>query len=66
QNGKKVTETILYPTPNAAAKELMPDSYKKNPVIYPPADKLAKCEYAKLNPDIQPLYEEAFTRVRAS
>jgi spermidine/putrescine transport system substrate-binding protein len=66
ENGKKLTETILYPTPNAAAKALMPDTYKKNPVIYPPADLLAKCEYAKYSPDNQPLYEEAFTRVRAS
>jgi spermidine/putrescine transport system substrate-binding protein len=63
---KKITETILYPTPNAAAKALMPDSYKDNPVIFPPADVLAKCEYAKFNPELQPLYEEAFTRVRAS
>ena len=66
QNGKKLTETILYPTPNAAAKALMPDAYKNNPVIYPPAAALAKCEYAKFNAEIQPLYEEAFTRVRAS
>jgi spermidine/putrescine transport system substrate-binding protein len=66
QNGKKLTDTILYPTPNAAAKALMPDSYKNNPVIYPPADILAKCEYAKFNAELQPLYEEAFTRVRAA
>jgi len=64
--GKKITETILYPTPNAAAKALMPEDYKNNPVIFPPADLLAKCEYAKFNPELQPLYEEAFTRVRAS
>ena len=63
---KKITETILYPTPNAAAKALMPEDYKNNPVIFPPADVLAKCEYAKFNPELQPLYEEAFTRVRAS
>ncbi|MFN7030138.1 MAG: PotD/PotF family extracellular solute-binding protein [Sphingopyxis sp.] len=63
---KKITETILYPTPNAAAKALMPDSYKDNPVIFPPADVLAKCEYAKFNEKLQPLYEEAFTKVRAS
>ncbi len=66
EEGKKITETILYPTPNAAAKDLMPDDYKNNAAIFPPADQLAKCEYAKFRPDIQPLYEEAFTRVRAS
>lgn len=66
QAGKKITEEILYPTPNAAAKALMPDSYKKNPVIFPPADLIAKCEYAKYRKDMQPLYEEAFTRIRAA
>jgi len=64
--GKKITETILYPTPNDAAKALMPEDYKNNPVIFPPADILAKCEYAKFNPELQPKYEEAFTRVRAA
>jgi spermidine/putrescine transport system substrate-binding protein len=64
--GKKITETILYPTPNAAAKALMPDDYKNNPVIFPAAELLAKCEYAKFNPELQPLYEEAFTRIRAA
>jgi len=64
--GKKITETILYPTPNAAAKALMPDSYKNNQAVFPAAEVLAKCEYAKFNPELQPKYEEAFTRVRAS
>ena len=44
----------------------MPETYKSNPVIFPAADVLAKCEYAKFNPELQPLYEEAFTRVRAA
>ena len=64
--GHGITKTILYPTPNAAAKALMPDSYKNNPVVFPPAAALAKCEYARFRPDVQPLYEEAFTRVRAA
>lgn len=64
--GKKISETILYPTPNAAAKALMPADYKDNPVIFPAADQLAKCEYAAYNPKLQPLYEEAFTRIRAA
>ncbi len=64
--GKKITETILYPTPNEAARELMPDTYKKNPVIFPPSDILVKCEYAAYNAKLQPLYEEAFTRIRAA
>jgi spermidine/putrescine transport system substrate-binding protein len=65
QAGKKITETILYPTPNAAAKALMPAAYKDNKVVFPPADRLAKCEYAKFNATLQPLYEEAWTKVKA-
>ena len=64
--GKKITETILYPTPNAAAKALMPAEYSNNPVIFPPADRLSLCEYASYNETLQPLYEEAFTRIRAA
>ena len=66
ETGKKITEKILFPTPNAAAKALMPNDYKNNPVVFPPADRLAKCEYAAYNGKLQPLYEEAFTRVRAA
>jgi spermidine/putrescine transport system substrate-binding protein len=64
--GKKITETILYPTPNDAAKALMPDDYKNNTVIFPPADVLARCEYAKFNQELQTKFEGAFTRVRAA
>ena len=64
--GQKITTTIQYPTPNAAAKALMPDTYKNNPVVFPPKALLDKCEYARFRADIQPLYEEAFTRVRAA
>ncbi|MDE2437445.1 MAG: spermidine/putrescine ABC transporter substrate-binding protein [Sphingomonadales bacterium] len=63
---RRISETILFPTPNAAARALMPDDYKNNPVIFPPAAQLAKCEYATYRPDMQAAYEEAFRRVRAS
>ena len=43
--GAEISKTILYPTPNAAAKALMPASYRDNLAIFPPADILAKCEY---------------------
>jgi spermidine/putrescine transport system substrate-binding protein len=65
--GKKITETILYPTPNRAARDLMPDSYKNNHVIYPPADVMAKCEYGAFEGDERArLYEEIFTRISAA
>jgi spermidine/putrescine transport system substrate-binding protein len=64
--GKKISETIQYPTPNAAARDLMPKEYKENPVIFPPTEIMQKCEYAAYNEKLQPLYEEAFTRLRAA
>jgi spermidine/putrescine transport system substrate-binding protein len=65
--GKKISETILYPTPNAAAKALMPESYRNNPAIFPPADVMAKCEYGAFEgAEKASLYEEVVTRVRAA
>lgn len=65
--GKGISETIQYPTPNAAAKALMPAAYRDNPVIFPPADILAKSDYAKyVNEDLSRRYEEIITRVRAA
>jgi spermidine/putrescine transport system substrate-binding protein len=65
--GKKITETILYPTPNGAARDLMPESYRANPVIFPPADVMAKCEYGAFEGDDRSRrYEEIFTRISAA
>lgn len=67
QAGAEISKTILYPTPNAAAKALMPDDYRNNPVIFPPADILAKCEYGAFEgAEKAQLYEEVMTRVRAA
>ena len=64
--GKGITEAIQYPTPNIATKALMGAEYANNKAIFPPADLLAKCEYAKFRPDMQPLYDQGLTRVKAS
>lgn len=67
QAGAAISKTILYPTPNAAAKALMPDDYKNNPVIFPSAEQLAKCEYGAFEgAERAQLYEEVITRVRAA
>jgi spermidine/putrescine transport system substrate-binding protein len=64
--GAEISKTILYPTPNAAAKALMPDDYKNNTVIFPPADVLAKCEYANFEgAEKAQMFEEAMTKVKA-
>ena len=65
--GAEISEAILYPTPNAAAKALMPDDYKNNPVIFPPPEAMAKCEYGAFEgAEKASVYEELITRVRAA
>jgi len=65
--GQKITEEIQYPTPNAAVAELMGDAYKNNPVIFPPADVMAKSEYGAFEGDEKAReYEEIFTRISAA
>jgi spermidine/putrescine transport system substrate-binding protein len=65
--GKKITEEIQYPTPNAAVRDLMPDSYKNNPVIFPAADLMAKSEYGAFEGDEKARqFEEIFTRISAA
>ncbi|MGB3035898.1 MAG: spermidine/putrescine ABC transporter substrate-binding protein [Methyloceanibacter sp.] len=65
--GAAISQTIKYPSPNAAAVALMPASYKDNPVIFPPAEIMAKCEYPSyLGADFTRLLDEAMTRLRAA
>ncbi|MBO9708704.1 MAG: spermidine/putrescine ABC transporter substrate-binding protein [Caulobacter sp.] len=67
QAGAEIAKTILYPTPNLAAKALMPADYRDNPVIFPSAQALAKCEYGAFQgAERESLYEEVVTRVRAA
>ncbi|WP_240006192.1 ABC transporter substrate-binding protein [Pseudaquidulcibacter saccharophilus] len=65
--GAEITKTILYPTPNDAAKALMDDGYKTNTIIFPPADQMKNCEYGKyLGDKYAQDIEAAMNRVRAS
>jgi spermidine/putrescine transport system substrate-binding protein len=65
--GAELSRTILYPSPNAASTALMPASYRDNPVIFPPADRLARCEYAIYEgPGQAARFDEAVTRIRAA
>ena len=66
QVGADISKTILYPTPNEAAKALMDDSFKKNPIIFPPAELMAKCEYGQYKgSEVAQAMEAAMTKVRA-
>jgi spermidine/putrescine transport system substrate-binding protein len=67
KNGAEIYNTIKYPTPNAAALALMPASYRDNPVIFPPADVMARCEYADFEGLARShLYDETVTRIFAA
>ena len=67
KNGAEISNTIMYPTPNAAALALMPESYRNNTAIFPPADRMARCEYATFEGlERAQLYDETLTRIFAS
>ena len=60
QAGMRVIETILYPTPNLAAKALMPQDYQTSPVLFPPAALLDKCDYARWQPALDQAMAKAW------
>ncbi|MFN7175604.1 MAG: PotD/PotF family extracellular solute-binding protein [Thermaurantiacus sp.] len=65
--GRHIAETILYPTPNAAAKARMPDSYREDPVTFPTGPGMDASEWGQWEgPDRQRMFEEAVTRIRAA
>lgn len=67
KNGAEIYETIKYPTPNAAALALMPEDYRNNKAIFPPADVMARCEYAHFEGlKRAQLYDETLTRIFAA
>jgi spermidine/putrescine transport system substrate-binding protein len=67
QVGKHIIETILYPTPNAAAKALMPPSFANNPITFPSGPGMDASEWGKYEgPEQARAFEEALTRVRAA
>ncbi|HPU16156.1 MAG TPA: spermidine/putrescine ABC transporter substrate-binding protein, partial [Polymorphobacter sp.] len=65
--GAEIAETISYPTPNAAARALMPESYRKNPVIFPSGIGFDKSEFGKFEGAAQQsAFETAMTKIRAA
>jgi spermidine/putrescine transport system substrate-binding protein len=65
--GADISSTILYPTPNQAVFDIMPDDYRNNPAIFPPRAELAKCEYSAFEGvERSRLFDEILTRVRAA
>jgi len=67
ETGRGILETIQYPTPNRAARDLMPAAYRESAVIFPPADIIGRCEYAAFEgEDRERRFEDIFMRVAAS
>jgi spermidine/putrescine transport system substrate-binding protein len=67
RNGAEISDTIRYPTPNGAALALMPKAYRDNPVIFPPAEVMARCEYADFESLARAhLFDETATRIFAA
>lgn len=64
--GADIANTILYPTPNAAARELAGAEYRNNSVIFPSAADLKLCEYARFDRELQAAFERSITRIRAA
>ncbi len=69
--GAKVNAELMaainYPTPNAAAKAIMSDDYKNNPIIFPSVEQLKKAEPSLyLGEDATSAREEIWTAVQAA
>src|SRR5262249_13401769 len=65
--GAKIAQAIQYATPNQAARDRMPESYKDNPIVYPPPDVMARLEYGAFEGDeVYRRYEEIFARISAA
>lgn len=66
ENNARIAEWVMYPTPNAAAKELLAPEIVDNPAIFPPDAVLDRSEFALYQgEDIQQLRDDAMTRVLA-
>lgn len=62
-----IAEYTRYALPNRAAKALIPEEDLLNEVIYPPAEVMARSEFARyMGPEIESLYQAAMTRVLAA
>lgn len=61
----RISEAVLYATPNDAAVALLPDAIKNNSGIYPPQEALANTEYLNDVGEATQLYERIWTEIKA-
>lgn len=62
--GAGVAGTLWFPSPNEAARELLPDDYRTNPVLFPPPKPGAVSEFIGDNPGLDPQFEAAMKRLQ--
>ena len=67
ENAKIVSEEIGYASPNLAARELMPESVRNNPTIYPSKEVLAKAEFQEdVGDDALQVYQRYWDKLKTS
>jgi spermidine/putrescine transport system substrate-binding protein len=65
QVGAALANAIRYGSPNEAAKQFIEPELLDDPLVYPPAEQLAKLPFTKdLGADVEARYADAWTRVK--
>ena len=62
----EICRTMRYSTPNRAAVPLLPDTIRRNPAIFPPADVLARAELIEDIGEATVLYDRLWTEVKTA
>lgn len=64
ENGAKITEQIMYLSPNKAAREFLPESIKNNPIFNIPSEKLQNSEFIQDIGDAAEEYTKIWTEFK--
>ena len=62
--GQKVVEELGYSTPNGAARELMDEATRDNPIIFPAADVIDQGEFQNNVGDAMKLYDGYWEKLK--
>lgn len=62
--GARLAQYVEYATPNRAARALLPEEHRDNPVLYPPAEVMEKLHYETDLGEATTLYEDAWTAIK--
>ncbi|MFM5923340.1 MAG: PotD/PotF family extracellular solute-binding protein [Novosphingobium sp.] len=63
QGGAGIAGTLWYPTPNAAARAILPPDYRSNPVLFPAVRPAGTSEFIGDNPALDAQFAEAMKRI---